>query len=168
MATAPPDMGRDELHPPVGGSVGEAVTFVAQHSQQCEAGRRTLEERRDHVDEPLRPYPFGEEPGLGEFIVAVERRYRHGVADVEIEHCRDERRVQKDVLVEIGLQPFVLVARREMHVRLGRDRIFGNQEGEIAADEAGDLLERRPPPGRIDGAIIDLANQWRKLRFGHR
>ena len=167
MATARPTWAATSFIRRWAAVVGKPIALVAEHRQEREAGRRALEQRRDHVDEAFRPHPFDEEPRLGELVIAVERRDRHGVADAETEHGGNERRVQIDVLIEIGSQPLILVARAVVDVGLGRDAVLGDQQTEIAVDEAGNLLQHRPPPARIDGAVINLADKGGKLFRSH-
>ena len=148
------DVRRDQSHLPARPLIDQAVSLVAEHAEDGRADGRPVENRADEIDEALGPRPLAVQFGLPEFPKGISSRGRNRLLDVA-EKVRLGGRI--DRLEQRDRQPL------ESELMLA-DGVVGpdilvDERGPGAADESGRPFDGALPKRRIDGGIVDDADQ---------
>ena len=154
-----PDMRRDQPHLPARLVVDEAVSLVAEHSEDGRADRRPVDDRAQEIDEALGLGPLTIQFALGEFAERHQVGGRNRLFEVA-EKVPLGGRI--DLLKESNRQ-------RPLESEAVRDRdvvdadVLAEKPGAGAADEAGGPFDGALPKRRINGGIVNDADQVAQL-----
>jgi hypothetical protein len=149
-----PDVRSDQSHLPARPLIDKAVPLVAEHAEYRRAERRPVENRADEVDQALRLRPLTIQFGLAEFAKRDQVGGRNRLLDVseKMRLCGgidrfeqgDRQPLESELMLGNGV--------------VGTD-ILVDERSPGPADEIGRPFDGALPKGRVDGGIVDDADQ---------
>ena len=152
-------MRRDQTHLPTRVVVDDAVSLVAEHSEYGRADRRPVDDRAQEIDKTLGLGPLTIQFGLGEFSERHQVGGRNRLFEVaekvplcgRIDLSKERNRQRR------------LKSKRCGIAACGSTDILAEKSGAGAADKVGGPCDGALPKRRIDGGIVNDANQVAQL-----